>query len=206
MKIWVMAITLLLSAAATAAPQRAPQQMRPYSGIGVLLLATDKGRDNGQEEPLYLYEEPAVLRIGALDSSQAPPYEWIFSRNVSRLPLIVTARKGDWLRVAYDDAGRLGWLDPRQREVFQPWDILLKGKSCRLLSGLRKQYYQIFRKPGEMPMMSSAAQKLSFKVLKLDGDWALVMPDQTKLGWLRWRDEDGRLLISVDMDDDPQKR
>jgi hypothetical protein len=206
MKICAMLTILLLSVTAIASPRRAPQQMRPYSGIGVLLLAAEKGLNNGPQEQLYLYEEPAVLRIGALDSGQAPPYEWIFSRNVSRLPLIVTARKGDWLQVAYDDAGRLGWLDPRQRGGFQPWDTLLKGKSCRLLSGLRKQYYQIFRQPGEMPLSSPALPKLSFKVLKLDGDWALVMPDQSTLGWLRWRDEDGRLVISVDMDDGSQKR
>jgi hypothetical protein len=206
MKMCLMAIILLLSAAATASPLQAPQQMRPYSGIGVLLLPVEKGRNNGLQVPLYLYKEPGVLRIGELDSGQAPPYEWIFSRNVSRLPLIVTARKGDWLRVAYDDAGRLGWLDPRQRGVFQPWDTLLKGKSCHLLSGLRKQYYQIFRQPGDMPLTLPALPKLSFKVLKLDGDWALVMPDQSMLGWLRWRDEDGRLLISVDMDDDSQMR
>jgi hypothetical protein len=201
-----IAIILLLSAAATASPLQAPQQMRPYSGIGVLLLAVEKGRNNGLQEPLYLYEEPAVLRIGALDIGQALPYEWIFSRNVSWLPLIVTARKGDWLRVVYDDADRLGWLDPRQRGGFQPWDTLLKGKSCHLLSGLRKQYYQMFRQPGEMPLALPALSKLSFKVLKLGGDWALVMPDQSALGWLRWRDEDGRLLISVDMDDGSQKR
>jgi hypothetical protein len=206
MKMCELAIILLLSAAATASPQQAPQLMRPYSGIGVLLLAAEKSRNNGPQEPLYLYEEPAVLRIGALDSGQAPPYEWIFSRNASRLTLIVTARKEEWLRVAYDDAGRLGWLDPRQRGIFQSWDILLKGKACRLLSGLRKQYYQMFRQPGAKPLTLPTLPKLSFKVLKLDGDWALVMPDQSTLGWLRWRDEDGRLLISVDMDDGSQKR
>jgi hypothetical protein len=205
MKVCLVAVILLLSAAATASPQQAPQQMRPYSGIGVLFLPAGKGGNEDLREPLYLYEEPAVLRIGALDSGQAPPYEWLFSRNVSRLLLIVTARKGEWLRVAYDDAGRLGWLDPRQRGVFETWDALLKGRSCRLLPGLRKQYYQMFRRPGTMPLTSPALPKLPFKVVKLDGDWALVMPDQSTLGWLRWRDEDGRLLISVDMDDGSQK-
>jgi hypothetical protein len=206
MKIFAMAITLLLLIAAPAIPQQTPQAMRPYSGIGVLLLAAENGEADGYQGPLYLYEEPAVLRIGALDSGQAPPYEWLFTRNFSRLPLIVTARKGDWLRVAYDDAGRLGWLDPRQRGVFQPWDTLLKGKSCRLLPGLRKQLYQVFRQPGKMPLTPPALPKQPFKVVKLDGDWALVMPDQSTLGWLRWRDEDGRLLISVEMDSGSQKR
>lgn len=203
MKICALALTLLLL---TAAPAVSQLPMRPYSGIGVLLLAVEHGVDSTQQEPLYLYEEPAVLRIGALDSGRTPPYEWLFTGNSSGVPLIVTARKGEWLRVAYDDAGRLGWLDPRQRGVFQPWSALLKGKPCRLLPGLRKQYYQIFRQPGKTPLALPMLQKLSFKVVKLDGDWVLAMPDQSTLGWLRWRDEDGRLLISVGMDPGSQKR
>ncbi|GFE59995.1 hypothetical protein [Geobacter sp. AOG2] len=204
MKMCATAIILLLLIATTAAPQQAPQPMRPYSGIGVLFLATEQG-DGGRQEPLNLYEEPAMLRIGSLDRSQAPPYEWLFIRNASQLPLIVMARRGDWLRVAYDDAGRQGWLEPRQRDSFQSWESLLKGRSCRLLPGLRKQQYQVFRRPGKVPLTPHALTKQSFKVVKLEGDWVLVMPDQDTLGWLRWRDEDGRLLISVDMDSDTQK-
>jgi len=206
MKLCAMAIILLLSVATVAGSQQVSPQMRPYSGIGVLVLAAESGPDNDSRQPLCLYGEPAVLRIGALDRGQAPPYEWIFIRNASWLPLIVAARKGDWLRVAYDDAGRLAWLNLREQGLFLSWDALLKGKSCRLLPGLRKQYYQVFRQPGERPLTPSPSPKQSFKVLKLDGDWALVMPDQSMLAWLRWRDEDGRLLISVDMADGLQKR
>lgn len=206
MRMCVVTVVLLLLAAATAAPQQTPQQMRPYSGIGVLLLATEPGEGNGRQEPLYLYEEPAVQRIGALEERQAPAYEWLFTRNPSRLLLIVTARQGNWLRVAYDDAGRQGWLEPRQRGVFQSWNTLLKGRSCHLLPGLRKQQYQLFRQPGRIPVAPPATPRQSFKIVKLEGDWALVMPDQDTLGWLRWRDEDGRLLISVDMASGSQKR
>jgi hypothetical protein len=206
LKIAAIAIILLLSVASTTGAQQVVRRMRPYGGIGVLLLNTDHERDNSPHEPLYLYEEPALLRIGTLDIAQVPPYEWIFCRNVSRVPLIVTARKGYWLQVAYDDAGRLGWLDPGQQGVFQSWGALLKGKACRLLPGLRKQYYQIFRQPGKALLVAAALPKLSYKVVKLDGDWALVMADQSTLGWLRWRDEDGQLLISVDIDGCLQKR
>lgn len=206
MKICATAVVLLLSIAATAASQQVPQRMRPYSGIGVLLLPAEHGGDNSRQEPLYLYKEPAVQRIGALDSSQVPPYEWLFTRNTARLPLIVMARKGEWLRVVYDDAGRQGWLDPRQGGLFQLWDALLKGRSCRVLPSLHKQQYQVFRQPGKMPVMLLASPGQPFKVVKLEGDWALVMPDQDSLGWLRWRDEDGRLLISVDIGHSAQKR
>jgi len=201
-----MAIILLFSVAAAALPRQVSQQMRPYSGIGVLILAAEQNPDHDARELLYLYEEPAVLRIGPLNRSQTPSYDWIFTRNESWLPLIVMARRGEWLRVAYDDAGRLGWLEPRQQGLFLPWNALLKGRFCRLLPGLRKQYYQLFRQPGIPPMIQPVWPKHSFKVLSLDGDWALVMPDQSVLGWLRWRDEDGRLLISVLMDSVTQIR
>ncbi|QEM69462.1 hypothetical protein FO488_15730 [Geobacter sp. FeAm09] len=202
MKSCALALALLLLGASPAISQ---QQMRPYSGIGVLLLAVEHGGDGSRQEPLYLYEEPAVRRMGALDSGRPPSYEWLFTGNASGVPLIVTARKGEWLRVAYDDAGRQGWLEPRQRGAFQSWNTMLKGRSCRLLPGLRKQYYQIFRQPGKLPLALPALAKQPFRVVKLDGDWALAMPDQSTLGWLRWRDEDGRLLISVGLDPGSQK-
>ncbi len=64
-----------------------------------------------------------------------------------------------------------------------------------MLPGLRKLYYQVFRQAGKMPVTAPALPRQSFKVVKLEGDWALIMPDQDTLGWLRWRDEDGRLLV-----------
>jgi hypothetical protein len=36
-----------------------------------------------------------------------------------------------------------------------------------------------------------------FRVVKLENDWAMVMSGQNSLGWLRWRDEDGRLLMGL---------
>ena len=112
------------------------------------------------------------------------------------MPLMVTARKGNWLRVAYDDAGREAWLNPRRSAVFQAWDLFFKGQPAKLLPGLQKRYYQLFRQP-EKGVLATLTPKQLFTVVKLENDWALVVFDQNSLGWLRWRDEDGRLLVGL---------
>jgi hypothetical protein len=46
--------------------------------------------------------------------------------------------------------------------------------------------------------LTTLTTKQLFKVLRLENDWAMVLIDQNALGWLRWRDEDGRLLIGIE--------
>jgi hypothetical protein len=45
--------------------------------------------------------------------------------------------------------------------------------------------------------------KQAFRVVKVQRDWVMVLLDQNTLGWLRWRDDDGRLLISVEIPREP---
>lgn len=185
----------LSHAAPTAAKS---QRMRPYAGIGVLQLTIQPAADQESPEPFLLYEEPAVSRLGDLNlNSGRPPFEWVFGASRGSVPLIVMARKGGWLRVTYDDAGREAWLAPGRRGLFLTWDFYLKRHTAHLLPGLQKKYYALFQQPGNGTLFS-LTPKLSFRVLRLDNDWAMVMLDQKTLGWLRWRDEDGRLLLALE--------
>lgn len=174
-----------------------PVKLRPCTGIGILLLSVAPGVDGEKPMPLYLYEEPAISRLGELNGGTVPPYDWIFGMSSSKLPLIVTARKGNWFRVVYDDAGREAWLMPQRQGAFHPWESFFKGQLGRLLPGLRKQYYQLFQQPGK-GVLPTQVPKKGFKIVKFEDDWALVMPDHNSLAWLRWRDEDGRLLIGLE--------
>ncbi|HEY4744469.1 MAG TPA: hypothetical protein VIH45_07410 [Desulfuromonadaceae bacterium] len=196
MRIAASLVALLLVAAMACAaptpPAPAPK-MRPYCGIGVLMLAIPSA--DGESYPLY--DEPAIARRGVLDMTRVPPYEWIFGSHGTSLALMVMARKGEWLRVAYDDAGREAWLNPCRPASFHPWEEFLKGQTGTLLPGLQKRYYQLFRQPGAGPL-ATLPPKQPFLVVKLEQDWALVVATgQTTLGWLRWRDEDGRLLMGL---------
>jgi hypothetical protein len=168
--------------------------MRPYSGIGILLLPI---KDTDPGDPIPLYEDPALSRTGELDKTKIPVYDWIFGPSPVVLPLIVTARKGTWLRVVYDDGGREAWLNPPRQVPFQAWDLFFKGHVSHLLLGLQKKYYQVYQQPDALSLTTLTA-KQPFKVLRLENDWAMVLIDQNELGWLRWRDEDGRLLIGIE--------
>lgn len=187
----LLAIVLLLALADTA--PAAPPKMRPYAGIGLMLVPAGTTSVGAS---LPLYREPALVRIGELELARVPAYEWIFGASPSFKPLIVMARKGHWLRVAYDDAGREGWLTPPRQIPFQSWDQFFKGNMSRLLPGLQKKYYQAFQQPGDQSLLSLTPEQ-RFKVLQLEGDWAMVLIGQDTLGWLRWRDEDGRLIIGI---------
>jgi hypothetical protein len=167
--------------------------MRPYTGIGILMLPVAA---NDLNDSLPLYEEPGLSRLGSLKPGRIPRYDWIFGAASSAKQLIVTGRKGPWLRVAFDDAGREAWLNPKRPAAFQTWEFFLKDHVSSLLPGLQKKYYQLYQHPGRTVMAQLTARQF-FKVLRLDDDWAMVMYDQNTLGWLRWRDEDGRLLIGV---------
>jgi hypothetical protein len=183
-------ILLLAVTLAIAAPSASPT-MRPYTGIGIFLLPLT-GDD--QNDALVLYEDPGLSRLGSLNQGKIPRYEWIFGVSPVTMPLVVTQRKGPWLRVAYDDAGREAWLNPARAGAFQTWDAFLKDRVCGLLPGLQKKYYQLYKYPDRAVLAQLTAGQF-LKVLRLENDWIMVLSDQNSLGWLRWRDEDGRMLI-----------
>jgi hypothetical protein len=186
-------IILLLAVSTAFADPYTPPKMRPYAGIGIVMLTLDH---NALSDPLPFYEEPGLSRLGILSPGTLPRHDWIFGAYSTAVPLIVSARKGRWLRVAYDEAGREAWLTPARPDVFQSWDSFWKDHVSRLLPGLQKRYYQLYQQPGKAALATLTAGQF-FKVLRLDNDWAMVLSDQNSLGWLRWRDEDGRLLIGV---------
>lgn len=200
MAIRYLAVLLLMGFMGSAGPgclAADPAKMRPYSGIGVISLpASSANREN--ELPVHLYREPGLSRVGTLDSSKVSGNDWIFGNPAHGIRLIVMARKGEWLRVTYDDAGREAWIDPQRRGRFQPWERFLKSRMSRMLPGLRKQYYQLFQQPERNPLLVLTPRQ-PFRVLRLDNDWAMVVSDQAGVGWLRWRDEDGRLTIGLDL-------
>ena len=174
-----------------------PPRMRPYSGIGVIVLPGTTSEQE-LEEPLYLYQEPGISRIGALDSAVLTGNQWLLGGQDGDCLLIVMARKGSWLLVCYDDAGREGWIDPKRRGVFEPWEPYLKRNVSRMLTGLSARYYQMYRQPGLDPGTMLTPPHQLLRVLKIEDDWAMVLADQTTIGWLRWRDEDGRLTIGLE--------
>jgi hypothetical protein len=166
--------------------------MRPYTGIGLVVFSTS----GTQDLLLQMYEEPGITRTGVLKSTITSGNEWIFGASREVIPLIVSARKGDWLRVFFDDAGREAWIEPQNKGHFQSWEQYLKKQTGRMLPALQPQYYQLLEQPGGK-LLGTMTPKQVFKVLKLDSSWAMVLTDISRIGWVRWRDDDGRLTVGT---------
>jgi hypothetical protein len=190
---FLILLLFVISPYAALSSSTVSSSMRPYSGIGVLRLpaATEK-----PIKALPLYEFPGLSRLGVLEIGRLPRNDRIFNPTPHAVYLIVVARKGSWLRVDYDDAGREAWLNPGRSAVFQPWELFLKDNVCRMLPGLQKKYYQLYQSPGRSVLAPLTAGQF-LKVLRLEDDWVMVLSEQNQMGWVRWRDEDGRLLIGV---------
>lgn len=189
----VFTVALLFFAGIVCAAPSPPPKIRPYTGIGVYVL---QAADREHAEPLHLYAEPGLSRQAVLDPNRLTGYNWIFGASPVASPLIVMGRKGAWIRVVYDDAGREAWLDPSRSGIYQSWEHYFKSQVASLLPGLQKKYLQLYQKPGGT-VLASLTPRQFFKVLRIENDWAMILSDQSSLGWLRWRDEDGRLLIGV---------
>lgn len=185
----------VLGAAVSAGFAANPPRMRPYAGIGLVVFSQPENTPNhGLQLPLY--EEPGLSRVGILDSPKLPGNEWLFDLQDGTLPLVVSARKGDWLRVIYDDAGREAWIDPLDKGHFLSWEEFLKLQSSHMLPGLQPQYYTLMQRPGGK-QLDTLTPKQTFRVLKLDASWGMVLTEQSQIGWIRWCDSDGRLTVGT---------
>lgn len=194
----IVLLALLLTAMLSVAFAANPPRMRPYAGIGVVIFS-NIGRVQSTELQLPMYEEPGLSRVGILNNSRISGNEWVFGLYSATSPLIVSTRKGDWLRVFYDDAGREAWIEPQNKGQFQSWEHFLKMRPGHVLAGLPVQFYQLLQKPGGK-LLATMTPKLAFKIVKVEQGWGMVLTEQSQLGWLRWRDNDGRLTVGFGND------
>ena len=175
--------------------------MRPYSGIGVVRIAPADLTRN-----LTLYDEPGLLRSGTLSQPAISALtSWLFGHGPDQY-LLVVARKGDWLQVECDDGGgEAWWQQPPHRSGYSPWEQFLKGKTITFLRNAPTKLQTTHPRPNAGvgdPLTASAPMK----VILVQNDWCYVLFGTTQAGWIRWRDDDGRLLIGLVQPDSAQSR
>jgi len=180
-------LLLALVALGPAEAQAAPTPPRPYSGLGVLALHP---APEGERTPIPVYQEPGLQRIAEPELGALPRLA-----GDARQPIVaVHATRGGWLRLAYDDAGREGWLQPSRGWQYRPWEEYLPGRLVRVLPGMKKTLYLLKGEPREAgPEVGVLARDQQVRVVRVAEDWALL---QAPAGWFRWRDGDGRLTVS----------
>lgn len=193
----VFLITLLILTHSPA--WSAPVKPRPLAGIGVLFIQADSSAQKMDSQPVTLYRDPGVGRLEDLDVADFPPMTQAVKTQPGVYPLAVTRKKGDWIRVIFDDSGREGWLLMSPEWHFRTWDSYLRGGEVKLLNGLRKEFYQLRSSPStSSPAAGTVSREKKLRVVDLDDTWMLVLVELANDGWLRWKDDDGRLLISVE--------
>lgn len=196
----VLATIILLAALTvwTAHTQAAPLPMRPYSGIGILQITTPSAA-------IQLYEEPGLARSEELlPATIAPLTNWLFGTPATP-HLLVTSRRGDWLKIERDDAGRTAWLLPERGWQFSTWDHYLKGRSVCFLRNAPKTSQNL------LPSVTSTSgqaipPRTLLRIVTVQDDWAYVLFNNSTGGWIRWRDRDGRLLIGIAQTSSAQSR
>lgn len=183
----IILISLLSISTAVAA---SPVKARSLSGMGILLIS--------KEHPqLSLFKEPSIGRISEINLSTLPESQSI-STSEQFKSAIVTLKKGNWYRILYDDGEREGWIEGRSSYHFYRWEKLLANKEIILTGGLRKEFYLLHRTADSISgTIETLAKGSTLTSLNVEGDWIRVMTASQSQGWLRWRDENSRLVISI---------
>ncbi len=189
-------ILLLLLAAIVALPAQAAPQPRPYAGRGVLLLRPFTPERAAELNTIPLYREPGVGRIAELAAGKLPHLTPL-AVLTGTYAVAVLEKRGTWLRVAYDDSGRAGWLEPARWWDYLGWEEFLPGRTINLPPGLKAGLYRLCAEPSDASQLASLLPRTPGRVVRVQDDWIQVTFPPATTGWLRWRDGDGRLLITV---------
>jgi hypothetical protein len=179
--------SLVLLALCVGASHAAPPQPRPYSGTGVLAL---RPAPEAEQSLIPIYVEPGLQRITELKVSGLPRLA-----GDPQAPLVaVSATRGGWLRLAYDDAGREGWIESARNWNYLLWAEYLPRRVVRVLPGMKKGLYVLRGEPRDgSPERGSLSRDQQVQVVQVVDDWARL---QSPAGWFRWRDGDGRLTVA----------
>jgi len=172
---------------------------RPRAGIGILVLRTFVPERIDELKALPIYAAPGIGRLAEVDGTRLPSLVPALTPPAGERAVAVLDRRGEWLKVAYDDAGREGWIRNRRFWDFIRWRDFLAGRSARLLPGLRDALTLMRREPSDgSASLVRLTTDQAFRIVLLQDDWAKVTTGGDADGWLRWRDADGQLLLAVE--------
>jgi len=174
------------------------QQFRPFCGSGVVIIRPFNPESSASPASIPFYRDPGVARIVERPATGVPSLSPILKMPNGEYPLAVMGKRGNWLRIAYDDAGREGWVEKARWWDYITWEDFLKGRVARLLPGLKKGSYAL--RAGSSPTAPQTvvlSGKEELRIIGVKDDWALVVAGSGLSGWLAWQDGDGRFLISI---------
>jgi len=177
----------------------APPKPRPLAGNGILTIASPIANAPDKLPALILYQEPGIGRFAEVEISDLPSLTPILQSTSGKALLAVTRTKDGWAKVIYEESGSEAWLAIDRHWRHEQWANYLRGREIRVLNGLRKEYLQLRATPAPRAQaLESLSRQKSLRVIEVQENWALVLVELQSSGWLRWRDDDGRFLVSIE--------
>lgn len=185
-----LALVLMFS---FAPPGHAAPAGRPMAGNGFLVIPPAQ-ENSAKGSLLSVYEEPGIRRLAEVDAAALPT---VFpAREADGFALTVTGKKGEWVRIIYDDAGREGWVRVKKHWEYHRWSSYLKGGRVSLLPRLKDTDYMLRREASDKaPALETLSPGKPLQVEEVEGDWIKVKTGLASSGYLRWREGDGRITI-----------
>ncbi len=187
----LLALLLLLPLPALGAPPL----LRPYAGQGVLIIP-ESDKSGGA---VTVYQYPGVRQKESLLLAELPSLSPAISPKRGEIILATVALREGFARVAVSPSGETQWFELRENWRAIPWERFLTGRTMRLMAGQRESSSRLKQVPAEsggVAGLTSAGAPLVASEVR--DDWAMVRDEKNASGWLRWRDGDGRLLVTVE--------
>jgi hypothetical protein len=198
MRLSIISSLMLLQFFLALASHGALPKLRPYTGSGLLLMRTPAPREPDTPATLIFYREPGIGRVVERGYGDIPLLSQIVEFPPGEYPAAVMGKKGAWLKIAYDEAGRAGWIEEMRRWDYVSWEEFLPGRTARFLPWLKKGHYLLRGGPSASAReLITLAAESAVRIDLVEGDWMRVTVAPLTEGWLRWRDEEGRFLITV---------
>jgi hypothetical protein len=165
---------------------------RTLAGVGVVRIPA-----NVYQDSVTLYSEPGIGRLQTLPLAALPALRQL-GIALDSFCLPVMAKKRGWLKVIIDDSERTGWLEMGRGWEFSSWEHFLANRQAAMLKGIRKDYYLLHKEAAVRAEPVGTVEKGPLiQLQQIDREWARVESGNGLSGWLRWRDENGRLLLTV---------
>ncbi len=172
---------------------------RPRAGLGILFIRPAFPEQADEMKTIVLYGSPGNDRIAVIDVARLPSLFPSVSPPTGVYAVATTGKRGNWFRLAYDNAGREGWIQGRDFWDYFSWPDFLSGRFAVLLPDLRVSLSEVHQEPlASSPSLGRIASGLRMRILEIRDVWARIRYVDGRSGWLRWCDSNGKLLIAVE--------
>ena len=177
-------------------PAAGGPQLPPPAGRWVLIIPPSDAT-----AAVTFREYPGARRLESVAKALAelPSLSPAVSAPGGGLVLALLSLREGYARVALSPSGQTGWIQVRPGWQIAPWERFLPGRTVRLRGGVRDAARQLHRTPAETGEVTGSVPTSSpLTAAEVRDDWLLVRSGDTATGWLRWRNGDGRLLVTVE--------